>query len=109
MWPLFVCGDTIETSSPECTGDVSAYLRATIESGEPAERTMQLTFCGFFAVWLNGEKLATFDHGDELYAENVTLHMQKGRNDLLVKTAHNDFRRNSQRDLWVFHAKLLDM
>lgn len=109
MWPLFIRGEDIETSAPECRADVSAYLRTRIYAEQAGDRTFQLTFCNYAAIWLNGKLIAVYDHGDEFCAENINLLFKRGNNKLLLKTSHVDFRKNAHRDLWTLNCKLLGL
>ena len=58
-------------------------------------------------LWLNGKQIGVFKHGYELCAEDITLKLSAGKNELLVKTSHADMGESFQKDLRAFNCKFL--
>ena len=83
--------------------DHSIYARATLSSATERRAMLRLAFDDWATVWLNGEKLATFDHATGFETARLPVLLKKGENQLVIKTNN---RQNSDRLIWVIHAAI---
>ncbi len=84
--------------------DHSAYARTTIESEETREAILRLSINNFCSIWLNGELLDTLQHKQGLETARLLVKLQKGDNQLLLKTSNSSTTPN--RYLWVVNCVL---
>ncbi|MEC9257256.1 MAG: hypothetical protein VX541_02095 [Candidatus Poribacteria bacterium] len=59
---------------------------------------------GWCLVWLNSEKVATLRHENGLETARIPVQLEKGSNELLVKTNNSNIPPNKR--LWVINAAI---
>ncbi len=79
----------------------SYYLRTTLHSDVVRNTTLRLALDDWAIVWLNGAKLATLDHGDGFKTVSLPVSLNKGENQLIIKTNN---RQNKDRLIWVVNC-----
>lgn len=81
--------------------DHSFYARTTLISDTERKATLRLGFDNWAIVYLNGKKVATVDHTEEFETAKIAISLQKGNNELLIKTNN---RMNRDRHIWVLNC-----
>ena len=81
--------------------DQSAYLRGTLNSTSRRRATLRLGLDNWAIVYLNGRRVAVLDHAEEFTTARIPITLDKGANQLLIKTNN---RQNRERHLWAIHC-----
>ncbi len=90
------------TATPITVVDHSAYARTTIETDKVEEVGLRIAVDDWCRVWLNGEHVATLRHEHGLETARLPLRLQKGANELMLKTNNSSATPNNR--LWVIHC-----
>ncbi len=89
------------TRYPYPRTDQSVYVRGTLNSGSKRRATLRLGLDDWAMVYLNGQQVAVLDHSDEFDSVKIPVILNKGANQLLIKTNN---RQNRERHLWAIHC-----
>lgn len=92
------------TATPRAMIDHSAYARTNVKSDSKREASLRLAVDGWCLVWLNSEKVATLRHENGLETARIPVQLEKGSNELLVKTNNSNIPPNKR--LWVINAAI---
>ena len=92
------------TATPRAMIDHSAYARTTVNSDSKKEASLRLAVDGWCLVWLNSEKVATLRHENGLETVRIPIQLEKGKNELLVKTNNSEISPNKR--LWVVNTAI---
>lgn len=90
-----------QTRYPYPRTDQSVYVRGTLTSASKRRVTLRLGLDDWAIVYLNGRRVAVLDHADEFNTVRIPVTLNKGPNQLLIKTNN---RQNRERHLWAIHA-----
>ena len=82
--------------------DQSAYARTNIESPEAGDAVLRISVDDWCTIWLNGEYVGTLRHERGLETARFPVRLQKGANNLLLKTCNSPATPN--RLLWVINC-----
>jgi len=92
------------TATPRAMINHSAYARTTVNSDSKKEASLRLAVDGWCLVWLNSEKVATLRHENGLETVRIPIQLEKGKNELLVKTNNSEISPNKR--LWVVNTAI---
>ena len=92
-----------QTRYPYPRTEQSFYVRASLVSGSKRSAKLSLGLDNWAVVYLNGRKVATLDHADEFKSVKIPITINKGDNQLLIKTNN---RQNRDRHLWAIQCAL---
>ncbi|MSU33506.1 MAG: DUF2961 domain-containing protein [Pedosphaera sp.] len=90
-----------QTRYPYPRTDQSVYVRGTLTSGSKRRAKLRLGLDNWAIVYLNGQQVAMLDHAEEFDTVKVPVTLNKGTNQLLIKTNN---RQNRERHLWAIHC-----
>jgi hypothetical protein len=90
-----------QTRYPYPRTDQSVYVRGTLTSASKRRVTLRLGLDDWAIVYLNGRQVAVLDHADEFNTVRIPVTLNKGPNQLLIKTNN---RQNRERHLWAIHC-----
>ena len=90
-----------QTRYPYPRTDQSFYVRATVTSGSKRRAKLRLGLDNWAIVYLNGQQVAMLDHAEEFKTVKIPVTLNKGDNQLLIKTNN---RQNRERHLWAIHC-----
>ncbi|NBU75783.1 MAG: hypothetical protein EBS30_11265 [Planctomycetes bacterium] len=80
---------------------LSGYARTTLISDTERKATLRVGFANWAIVYFNGKKVATVDYTEEFETAKIAISLQKGNNELLIKTNN---RINRERHIWVLNC-----
>ena len=90
------------TATPRALVDHSAYARTEIRSEEARDAVLRISIDDWCRVWLNGASVATLRHDNGLEAVRLPVKLQRGSNELLLKTSNSETPPNNR--LWVINC-----
>ena len=90
------------TATPLTILDHAAYLRTTIHSETNRDAVLRLAIDDWAIVWLNGQRIGSVRHPDELKVARFPLPLKQGENELRIKTNNTDEPGNKR--LWAIHC-----
>ena len=90
-----------QTRYPYPRTEQSVYVRATLTSGSKRRAKLRLGLDNWAIVYLNGQQVAVLDHAEEFDVAKIPVTLNKGINQLLIKTNN---RQNRERHLWAIHC-----
>ncbi len=90
-----------QTRYPYPRMDQSVYVRGTLTSGSKRRAKLRLGLDNWAIVYLNGQQVAVLDHSEEFDVAKIPITLNKGTNQLLIKTNNQ---MNRERHLWAIHC-----
>jgi hypothetical protein len=90
-----------QTRYPYPRTDKSVYVGGTLISGSKRRAKLRIALDNWAIVYLNGQQMALLDHADEFNLAHIPITLNKGTNQLLIKTNN---RQNRERHLWAIHC-----
>lgn len=90
-----------QTRYPYPRTDQSVYVRGTLTSGSKRRAKLRIGLDNWAIVYLNGQQVAMLDHADAFDVAKIPITLNKGVNQLLIKTNN---RQNRERHLWALHC-----
>ncbi len=83
----------------------AAYLRANMQSNSHRSAELRLALDDWAIVWINREKIATIRSDEGMRTHRFPIELQKGNNELLIKTNNSDTPLNKR--MWAIHCAVL--
>jgi hypothetical protein len=82
----------------------SVYARSSIDSDRDKAAVLRIAIDDWAIIWLNGDKIATLRHEQDLETARIPIRLKQGQNELRIKSTNSAI----NRELWAMSCVVED-